>query len=70
VSRGDGRNAELSRAALVVAAGGVLVGITQRTPGMSEGLAGQVLLVVGAVVIIGGLIAAIRSFMRRGGAGS
>ncbi|WP_411286823.1 hypothetical protein [Phenylobacterium sp.] len=67
MSSGHSRNAELSRAALLVAAGGVLVGMTQRVPGLADGVWGQVLLVAGAVVIIFGLVGAIRTLMKRQG---
>ena len=51
----------------MVAAGGVLVGMTQRVPGLADGLWSQVLLVAGAVVIIFGLVSAIRTLMKRQG---
>ena len=68
MSRGEHRNAELSRAALVVVAGGTLVGISQRAPGVDLGPAAAVLLVVGGIGVVIGLVLAIRSFRRSGGA--
>lgn|GEM_PF-6653924 len=69
MTRGYEREAELSRAAIVVAAGGALVAVSQRAPELSYGFVGDALLVVGGVIIAGGLIAAARSlFRRRGGA--
>ncbi len=65
---GHARHDALARAALVVAAGGVLVGLTQQAPELGFGVAGKALLVAGAAVIILGLTMAIRSFARRGGA--
>ncbi|WP_395670870.1 hypothetical protein [Phenylobacterium sp.] len=69
MTAGYRREAELSRAALVVAAGGALIGVSQRVPGLAFGLWGTVLLVAGGAVIAFGLILAGRClFARRGGA--
>lgn len=63
---GHARHDALARAALVVAAGGVLVGLTQRVPELGVGMAGAGLLVVGGVVIVLGLVMAVRSLARGG----
>ncbi|WP_374472243.1 hypothetical protein [Phenylobacterium sp.] len=64
-----GREAELSRAALLVAGGGALVGVSQRAMESPQSPIAQVLLVAGAIVIVVGLVAAVRTlFRRRGGA--
>ncbi len=69
MSAGYRREAELSRAALVVAGGGALVGVSQRVPGLAFGPWGTLLLVIGGAVIAAGLFVAARSlFRRRGGA--
>jgi hypothetical protein len=63
------REAELSRAALVVAGGGVLVGLSQRAFETPQSPLAQILLVAGAIVIVVGLVGAVRTlFRRRGGA--
>jgi hypothetical protein len=67
VSRGYARNAELARAAMVVAAGGGLVAMLRRAPELSYGLAGKVMLAAAGVLIVGGLVAVVRTLMRRSG---
>jgi hypothetical protein len=63
----DARNAALSRNALVVAAGGSMVGATQWAPELEGNLWGQAILVAGAVVITLGLVGAVRALMRKPG---
>ncbi len=63
---GERRNAELSRAAILAAAGGALVAMSQRVAEFG-GTVGVALTVVGAAVVIVGLVLAIRTLTRRSG---
>jgi hypothetical protein len=66
---GYGREAELSRAAILVAAGGVLVGVSQQVMETPRSPAAQAVLAAGAIVVAIGLVLALRTlFRRRGGA--
>lgn len=64
MSDGYGRNARLARAAMVTAAGGALIGISQRAPEATMGPWGKAMIVVGAVVVVVGLVAAVLGFRR------
>ena len=64
MSDGYGRNARLARAAMVTAAGGALVGVTQRAPELAFSPWGKALLLAGGVVIVAGLVSAVLSFRR------
>ncbi|HEY8614928.1 hypothetical protein [Phenylobacterium sp.] len=62
------REGELSRAALVVAGGGAVVGLSQRAMESPQSPLARALLVAGAIVMVIGLVIALRSlFARRGG---
>ena len=62
---GDGRNAALSRAALLAAGGAALIGLTQQMPAGSPG--GLVLMILGGVVVAAGLALAVRALIKRSG---
>lgn len=63
---GEQRSAALGRSAIVVAAGGGLVALTQR-PEVIGSPVGQVLLVLAAAAVLAGLVMAVRALARRGG---
>jgi hypothetical protein len=68
VSRYD-REAELSRASILVVAGGALIAVSQQAIEAPRSPAALALLAVGGLVVVGGLIHALRIlFRRRGGA--
>lgn len=68
MSDGDRRNAALSRAAIVTAAGGAVIAISQQAA-IGPGPAEKVILLAGGAVVVLGLIFAVRSlFGRRGDA--
>ncbi|MDZ4380276.1 MAG: hypothetical protein U0942_02935 [Parvibaculum sp.] len=64
---GSARNAELSRAVMLAAAGAGLIGLNQQMPGSS---AGMVLLVLGGVGVAVGLALVVRAFFKRSGGAS
>jgi hypothetical protein len=68
VSDGYRRNAELSRAAIVTAAGGAVIAMSQQAA-LEPGPAEKIILLAGGAVVALGLVFALRSlFGRRGDA--
>jgi len=64
---GERRNAELSRAAILAAAGGALIAMSQRASEVAYGPAGKAILVAGGAVIVVALVLAVRSLIGRSG---
>ncbi|MCR5878479.1 hypothetical protein [Phenylobacterium sp. J367] len=64
---GYARNAQLSRAAILAAAGGALISMSQAVPQLTEGAGGKVVLAIGGVLVVGALVAAITSLTKRRG---
>ncbi|WP_337185087.1 hypothetical protein [Phenylobacterium sp.] len=61
---GYARNAELSRAVILAAAGAGLIGLNQQMPGTP---AGTVLAVLGGLGVAVGLALVVRTFLKRSG---
>jgi hypothetical protein len=66
VSRGEDRNAELSRAAILAAAGAALTGLQQQAMVGAPALATTVVLIAGGLAVAVGLGLAVRALMGRG----
>ncbi|WP_041373662.1 hypothetical protein [Phenylobacterium zucineum] len=66
MSRGYGRNAELSRAVVVTAAGGAVIAMSQQAA-VGYGPTGQIILAAGGAVVAFGLYLAVRTMLRRRG---
>ena len=66
MSRGEDRNAELSRAAILAAAGAALIGLQQQAMVGAPALVTTVVLIAGGLAVAVGLGLAVRALMGRG----
>lgn len=65
---GDERNAELSRASILVAAGAAMAAIPQQVPDLADQpLVLQGAMILGVLMAVGGLVLVLRTLMGRRG---